>query len=158
MPNLNWSQLSNIQLGCYAEHYAKMEFTSYVFEVYTPEIDDHGVDFVAKYNGIFYEIQVKAVRSNSYRYITKDKIVLNDRFLICYQRFQDGCLPNVFIFPSTVWKTPSSLFVDYSYDKPGQKSKPEYGISYNKKNALLLEPYRAEGFFNRVMADRNAVN
>lgn len=158
MPNLNWSQLSNIQLGHYAEHYAKMEFASYGFEIYTPEIDDHGVDFVAKHNGIFYEVQVKAVRSNSYRYITKDKIVLSDRFLICYQRFQDGHQQDVYIFPSTVWNNPSPLFVDYSYDKPGQKSKPEYGINYNKKNALLLEPHRAEVFFSRMMSDGNGTN
>ena len=37
-----------MQLGQYAEHYAKMEFTSYRYEEYTSEIDDHEVDFVAK--------------------------------------------------------------------------------------------------------------
>ena len=59
---------------------------------------------------------------------------MSDRFLICYQRFQDGHQQDVYIFPSTVWNNPSPLFVDYLYDKPGQKSKPEYGINYNKKN------------------------
>lgn len=44
------------------------------------------------------------------------------------------------------------------YDKLRQKSKPEYGIRYNKKNALVLEPYWAETFFSRVMSDGNAVN
>lgn len=48
MPNMQRSQLSGMQLGRYAEYYAKMEFTSYGFEVYTSEVDDHGVDFVAK--------------------------------------------------------------------------------------------------------------
>ena len=28
--------------------YAKMEFTSYGYDVYTSEVDDHGVDFVAR--------------------------------------------------------------------------------------------------------------
>lgn len=153
MPNLNWSQLNHLQLGRYAEYYAKMEFASYGFDVYTSEVDDHGVDFVAKYNGVFYEIQVKAVRLDNYMYIRKDKIMLDDKFLICYLRFQDGFLPDVYVFPSTVWKTPNALFVDYSYDKPELKSKPEYGIKYNKRNAPLMEPYRAEAFFNKVAPD-----
>ena len=48
MPKKNWSELSKQQIGRYAEYYAKMEFASYGFEVYTSEVDDHGVDFVAK--------------------------------------------------------------------------------------------------------------
>ena len=66
MPNLKWSQLRSLQLGKFAEYYAKMEFSSYGFDVYTSEVDDHGVDFVAKYNGEFYEVQVKSVRQDNY--------------------------------------------------------------------------------------------
>lgn len=68
MPNMNWFQLNHLQLGRYAEYYAKMEFTSYGFEVYTSEVDDHGVDFVAKYPGTstYYEIQVKGSGKGSY--------------------------------------------------------------------------------------------
>ena len=63
MPNLNWSKLNHMQLGRYAEYYAKMEFTSYGYDVYTSEVDDHGVDFIAKNpTGHFWEVQVKAVR------------------------------------------------------------------------------------------------
>ncbi len=147
MPSLKWSRLSSLQLGRYAEYYVKMEFTSYGFDVYTSEVDDHGVDFVAKYNGQYYEIQAKAVRQDNYMYIPKEKIAISDRFLLCYLRFADDKLPDVFVFPTTVWETPNALFVDRPYDKPGQKSKPEYGISYSVKNAPLMEPYRAERFF-----------
>ena len=48
MPNTIWSRLSHLQLGRYAEYYAKMEFASYGYDVYTSEVDDHGVDFVAR--------------------------------------------------------------------------------------------------------------
>ena len=48
MPNTNWSELSHLQLGRYAEYYAKMEFASFGYDVYTSEVDDHGVDFVAR--------------------------------------------------------------------------------------------------------------
>lgn len=105
------------------------------------------MDFVAKHNGVFYEIQVKAVRRGNYTFISKDKIVLDDKFLICYMNFKDGCLPNIYVFPSSVWKTSNALFVYHSYDKPGLKSKPEYGINYSNKNLPLIEPYRAEAFF-----------
>jgi predicted GNAT family N-acyltransferase len=48
MPNTIWSKLNSLQLGRYAEYYAKMEFASYGFEIYTSELDDHGIDFIAK--------------------------------------------------------------------------------------------------------------
>ena len=74
MPNLNWSKLNHMQIGRYAEYYAKMEFTSYGYDVYTSEVDDHGVDFVAKSpQGVFLEVQVKAVRDN-YVFIRKNNI------------------------------------------------------------------------------------
>ena len=84
MPNLNWSQLNHLQLGRYAEYYAKMEFALYGFDIYTSEVDDYGVDFMAKYNEVFYEIQVKAVRLDNYMYIRKNKIMLDDKFLRAY--------------------------------------------------------------------------
>ena len=48
MPCMNWSKLSSQQLGRYAEYYAMMEFSSHGCEVYSSEVDDHGVDFVVK--------------------------------------------------------------------------------------------------------------
>ena len=41
-----------------------------------------------------------------------------------------------------------AAFVSRDYDKPEQKSKPEWGINYSLKNAPLLEPYRAENYFS----------
>jgi hypothetical protein len=68
MPNMTWSLLNRMQLGRYAEYYAKMEFSSYGFDVYTSEVDDHGVDFVAKppNSTTYYEVQVKSVRGFGY--------------------------------------------------------------------------------------------
>lgn len=150
MPNLNWSKLNHMQIGRYAEYYAKMEFTSYGYDVYTSEVDDHGVDFVAKSpQGVFLEVQVKAVRDN-YVFIRKDKITLDDAHLVCYMRFSDGALPEVYLIPASVWNTPNAVFVSRDYEKPGQKSKPEWGINYSLKNSCLLEPYRAENFFQPI--------
>lgn len=152
MPSLEWSKLNHLQLGQYGEYYAKMEFTSYNYEVYTSEVDDHGVDFVAKAPGTntFCEIQVKSMCKGSYIFISKDKIEMDDRHLVCFLHFEDGKMPDVYIIPITAWKTPNAVLVDRNYDKPGQKSKPEWGINYSKKNRDLLEQYRIEKFFNKT--------
>ena len=147
MPNTNWSKLSHLQLGRYAEYYAKMEFASYGYEVYTSEVDDHGVDFIAKlpHANNFLEIQVKAVRDYGYVYITKSKMPeLSNNRLVCYLNFTDGKLPDVFVIPASAWKKPNSVLVDRPYDKPGQKSAPEWGIQVSKKNYHLLDKYRSE--------------
>ena len=147
MPNTNWSKLNHLQLGRYAEYYAKMEFASYGYEVYTSEVDDHGVDFVAKLPGEnrYYEVQVKSVRDYGYIYMAKSKMPeLSEDRLVCYLHFIDGQLPDVFVIPATAWKNPNAVLVDRKYDKPGQKSEPEWGINISKKNYNLLDEYKAD--------------
>ena len=147
MPNTNWSKLNHLQLGRYAEYYAKMEFASYGFEVYTSEVDDHGVDFVAKLPGEnrYYEVQVKSVRDYGYIYMAKSKMPeLSEDRLVCYLHFVDGQLPDVFVIPAIAWKNPNEVLVDRKYDKPGQKSEPEWGINISKKNYNLLDEYKAD--------------
>ena len=147
MPNLNWSKLNHLQLGKYAEYYAKMEFASYGFEVYSSEVDDHGVDFVVKVPGTakFFEVQVKSVRDYGYVFISKSKMpALTSHRLVCYLHFVDGELPDVFVIPATAWDKPNAVLVDRNYDRPGQTSKPEWGISISKKNYSMLDTYKAE--------------
>ena len=147
MPNTNWSKLNHLQLGRYAEYYAKMEFASYGFEVYTSEVDDHGVDFIAKLPGKneFFEVQVKSVRDYGYIYMAKSKMPeLSEDRLVCYLHFIDGQLPDVFVIPATAWKNPNAVLVDRKYDKPGQKSEPEWGINISKKNYNLLDEYKVD--------------
>ncbi|RHO56103.1 DUF4365 domain-containing protein [Ruminococcaceae bacterium AM07-15] len=152
MPNTNWSELSHLQLGRYAEYYAKMEFASYGYDVYTSEVDDHGVDFVAKSpeDGKYYEIQVKSVRNLDYVYIRKDKMVLSPTRLVYLLLFSNGALPDCYVIPSQTWSNPGVLFIDRNYDKPGQKSAPEWGINLSKRNLPLLEPYREERYFHNA--------
>lgn len=143
---MNWSKLNSLQFGRYAEYYAKMEFASYGFEVYTSEVDDHGVDFIAKLPGEnrFYEVQVKSLRDYGYIFMAKSKMPkLSDERLICVLHFIDGKLPDVFVIPASAWQNPNAVFVDRKYDKPGQKSEPEWGINVSKKNYSLLNEYQA---------------
>ena len=98
-------------------------------------------------NDRYYEIQVKAVRNLDYVYIQKDKMVLSPQRLVCLLLFEDGTLPACYVIPSRVWKAPNALFVDRNYDKPGQCSKPEWGLNLSKKNLPLLEPYPGGSIF-----------
>lgn len=145
MPKKKWSEFNRQQLGRYGELFAIMEYMSYGYDVYTPEVDDHGVDFIAVgKDGISLEIQVKSVNNFNYAYVQKDKIVLDERHFVAYVRFVDGCPPKLYIIPATVWKEPNELFVDYKYDKQDQKSKPEYGIRMIADRLPMLEEYNAE--------------
>jgi hypothetical protein len=53
-------------------------------------------------------------------------------------------MPDIYLIPSKVWKSPNEVFVDRDYDKPGQTSKPEYGINISQKNYDILDKYRFE--------------
>ena len=152
MPNLVWSRLNHLQRGRYAEYYAKMEFTSYGYEVYTSEVDDHGVDFVVKEpsSNKFLEVQVKSLMDNGYIFISESKMpTLSESRLICYIRFEDTKEPRIFIIPSTVWNAPNEVFVYRKYDNPGQTSEPEWGINISKKNFHIIDQYSADNFFGK---------
>ena len=144
MPNLNWSMLNSLQLGRYAEYYAKMEFASHGLDVYASEVDDHGIDFIIKTkSGRFLEIQVKSVRQTNYVFMQKEKWNIEDaNTYLALLLFKDEKLPNVYLIPAMAWKTPSSLLCDKDYE--GLKSKPEYGLNLSKKNLPLLREFAIE--------------
>lgn len=51
-----------------------MELTMYGFEVYSTEVDDRGIDFIARKHGEpFIEIQVKSLRKYGYIFMQKTK-------------------------------------------------------------------------------------
>ena len=146
MPNTDWSKLNSLQLGRYAEYFAKMEFASYGLEVYTCEVDDHGVDFIVKdKKGRFCEIQVQSLRNKGYVFMSKSKFdISNKNLYLTLLLFEDGKNPDIFLIPSAAWEVPNEVFVDRDYDKPGQTSKPEYGINISNKNYDILEIFKFE--------------
>ena len=99
VPNMDWTKLSALQVGRYAEYFAKMEFASYGLEVYTTEVDDHGVDFIVKdKQGRFCEIQVKSVRGMGYIFTSKSKFdISNQNLYLTVLVFENGKLPHIFL-------------------------------------------------------------
>lgn len=120
-----------------------MEFLSYGLDVYPTEVDDHGVDMVVKdAHGKYWDIQVKSVRGWTYIYFKTEYIddanALDDpNLLVCYMNFEDGHMPEVFLFPSTVFESvhDGGVFKNRGY---------EYGISISNRNRHELEQYRFE--------------
>ncbi|MBE0448577.1 MAG: DUF4365 domain-containing protein [Actinobacteria bacterium] len=140
MDKYNWSRLNSLQLGRYAEYFTKMEFALYGFDIYMPEIDAKGIDFVIRKDiDRYYDVQVKSVRDLNYIFIPKDKLPLSENMLVAIVIFFDGKPPSLYLIPATAWRQPNALFVSHDYE--GKKSKPEWGLNLSQKNMPLLEQY-----------------
>jgi len=134
-----WTTLTTQQLGRYAEYLARLRFARSGMDVYIPEIDDRGIDFIVRTaRGDFYEIQSKARRQLLYFYIEKSKFPISKARYLYLSLFTDTKKeePDIFLIPSIAWLKPNALFVDRPYDDP------EVGLQFSKKNMHLLEPYR----------------
>ena len=85
MLNLDWSRgnLTAQKLGTFCEYYAKMALASYGLNVYTAEVDDHGIDFVAESKNGFLKFQVKSIRisTSQYVFMRKDYFDIEDKNL-----------------------------------------------------------------------------
>ena len=147
MPNLKWSEISHLQLGKIAEYYAQTEFLSYGFEVYDTVVDDRGIDFIARKNDEFFEIQVKAVRNYNYTFIPESKMpCLSNTRLVCYMNFIDNETPVVYVIPAMAWRNPNEVFTHKTYE-----NSVEYGINISKKHSHILDDYIAQNVFCRMI-------
>ncbi|HEX8209602.1 MAG TPA: hypothetical protein VF584_05405 [Longimicrobium sp.] len=143
MHRYDWSRLTPLQVGRYAEYFVKMEFTLFGFEVFTSEVDDRGVDFVVRNQaGQFYEVQVKSIRGYNYAFIPKAKFSIAPNRLVALVILQPEQEPGIYLIPMTAWVSPNALLVSRDYE--GKKSMPEWGLNLSKKNQHLLDPYRFE--------------
>jgi len=149
MERYNWKKLNNQQVGAYTEYFVKMELTMYGFQVFTTEVDDRGIDFVARHEiDPFMEIQVKSLRSMGYVFMQKTKFNLDENVYLALGLLFQGEPPSLYLIPSTVWLSPNSVFVERNYE--GLKSKPEWGLNISKKNMPALEQYRFESTVQRL--------
>lgn len=145
MLNLNWSrkELTKQRIGTFGEYYAKMALASYGMSIYTSEVDDHGIDFVAETKSGFMKFQVKTVRQGtSCVYMLEDHFNVEDKSLFLFLSIlADNELPVSYIVPATAWNDDTSgMFVHCVYE--GKKSKPEYRINLSAKNMVFLENYK----------------
>ena len=150
-----WSRLNKQQVGAFTEYFVKMELTMYGFQVYGTEVDDRGVDFIARYEQEpFFEVQVKSLRSTGHVYMQKDKFVLREHLYLALGLLFDERPPDLYLISSLAWKEKNALFVGREYE--GLKSKPEWGMNLSKRNLKLLEPYRFDRMVGLMMAKQTS--
>jgi hypothetical protein len=153
MGRYSWSRLNRQQLGRFAEYFVKMEFALYGFEVYTSEVDDRGIDFVARHgDGGFYEVQVKSARDSSYVFMHKNKFPLRPDRLLALVLLVDEQPPDLYLIPANVWRSPNALFVERDYE--GLKSKPEWGVQLSARNLSLLADYRFDSMISALSREQ----
>jgi hypothetical protein len=145
MKRYNWSPLNNQQLGAYTEYYVKMELTMFGFEVFGTEVDDRGIDFIARHgDDRFLAIQVKSIRpATTYVFAKKKHFKLSPNTYMALGMLKDREAPVLYLIPSTVWEynpdRESKLFVDRpNYDEP------EWGINVSQRNMEELNEYKFE--------------
>jgi hypothetical protein len=145
VPRHSWKSLNKQQVGAYAEYFVKMELTMHGFQVYSTDVDDRGIDFVARRDADpFIEVQVKSLRTMGYVFMQKTKFPLRQGTYLALCLFTEGHEPKLFLVPSTVWLTPNAVFVDRKYEGDGMKSKPEWGVNVSQKNMPELSKYAFE--------------
>jgi hypothetical protein len=111
----DWSKLNSLQLGKYAEYLTKMEFVGLGCDVFSSEVDDHGIDFVVRTRqGSHFDVQVKSFRAKAgqtpYIYLPKDKFVINPSLLLAVVQFLQAEPPKLFLLQSCVNSSPHPLF------------------------------------------------
>lgn len=140
MARYAWSRLNSHQVGRFAEYFVKMEFALYGFEIYTSEVDDRGIDFIARHgSGAFYEVQVKSMRKTNYVFMPKSKFPIQPHRILALVKLAEDKAPELFVIPAIAWLNPDVLLNDRDYD--GLKSKPEWGLTLSGKSRPLLEKY-----------------
>ena len=147
-----WTSLNSLQLGRLAEYHVTMALVRAGLDVYTPAIDDRGIDLVARLGpGRYLEIQVKATRGFNYVFMRKNVFAIDPFRYLAYVLFVGELEPIVYLLPSTLWRAPSNLFISRDYE--GKKSPPEYGLSVTKANRHLLERFRLDAVLSEILAD-----
>jgi hypothetical protein len=138
-----WASLNSLQLGRFAEYHVTMALVRAGLDVYTPAIDDRGIDLVARLGpGRYLEIQVKATRGFNYVFLRKSVFAIDSFRYLAYVLLNGETEPTVFLIPSTAWLVPNGLFVSRDYE--GKKSAPEYGLTVTRSNLGELNRHRLE--------------
>ena len=149
MKRYDWARLNRLQLGTYAEYFVKMEFAMLGVDIYSAEVDDHGIDFVARTcEGEHFDVQVKSVYKSECIYFPKATFTLRKNLLAAIVVFEDLKEPRLYLIQATQWQTLGGCFVSYDYVGKESEKWPEWGLLLSRKHLPILESH----LFNSVAA------
>jgi hypothetical protein len=136
-----WSKLNRIQKGTFGEHFAKMEFAMYGFLVFSAELDDRGIDFVARRDdGLHFDVQVKTITGRNYTYISESKF--SNDLVVCLVVLEEEVFPVMYLFLGCDWQKDTKGLLNHK-KFPSQKE-AEYGINLTVERMPLLSGYLFE--------------
>lgn len=125
-----WSRFHHVHLGKYAEYFARLEFLLLGCDVFTSEVDNHGIDFVVRTPvGDHYDVQVKSYRRGTAR-IHLPRVYPS--LLLAVVQFIEGEPPALFLIHS--WHLDSANPIFKTSDQKRQK----WGLSLSKKTLAVL--------------------
>ena len=136
--------------------FAEKVFESHGFSIERAPVTKGPIDFIASLKGRSMRIKVRAVSQiGSYVFMEKRRFNINDMTLfmaVSYiPRNEDEKI--LYLVPATEWKKDIYPFKGKDYDKPGQTSEPEWGVSFSQKAKDAMEPYRFSKIIAKVAID-----
>ncbi len=143
--NHNYENLSSLYIGKFGEYLVKLTLSLNSIDTYTPEVDNKGIDFVARVSDSkYYDVQVKTVRLKTTKYVFVPKHIwsiehkLRDNLLLAVVLLKADAPLHILLIPATAWinEADKVIFSDRNYE--GKKSKPEWGLSLSDKHIDYL--------------------
>lgn len=147
------------ELNKYAITLAEKAFQDRGFKIEDSPLPAAQLDFLAVLSGSKrMKIKVRAISQiGSYVFIPKRKFDIEDpdlHMVVLYIPHEHN-ERIMYIIPATEWGKDIYPFKGKDYDKPGQVSEPEWGISFSRKAKDAMEPYRFTNFEMKMAADEN---
>lgn len=132
--------------------FAEKMFESHGFSINRAPVKKGPVDFIASLSGMTLRIKVRAISQiGSYVFMEKRRFNIGDTALfmaVTYiPRNEDEKI--LYLVPATEWGKDIYPFRGKNYDKPGQTSEPEWGVSFSQKAKDAMEPYR----FSKIVSN-----
>ena len=134
------------ELNSFAISLAKKEFLKRGYSIEESPASLGEVNFLAiPTQGAAKKIKVRsASHVSSYIFVTKDKFNVDDPdlYLAAVYVFDDPKDAKLYLVPAAEWRKNIYPFISRDYDKKGQISTPEWGISSSQKGIDAMESYR----------------
>lgn len=108
---------------------------SYDFDVSATHEKDFNIDIIAEHaRGWTLKIVVRVVTLGSYTWVEQSKFnIYDEKLFIAALYLKSENDYEIFVLPATAWQSKEMPFSIKNYDKPGQVSKPEFGITFSQK-------------------------
>ncbi len=118
--------------------------------VFSSEVDDRGIDFVARNDaGCHFDVQVKTVTGHNYTYVTESKF--RDSLWVCLVVLEEGQAPRTYLFSGKDWAGDTEGLLKRQHF-PNAKE-PEFGIHLTKSREPILEKYRLDHVIGRLLTE-----